>query len=171
MLRLRPYKKCDADKIVSWIGDEVAFRKWSADRFETYPISGADLNAHYDEFAETDSFFQMTAFDESGQVGHMIMRFLDEEQRLLRFGFIIVDSSKRGKGYGKEMLKLAIQFAFEILKVEQISIGVFDNNPPAIHCYTSLGFREMTTGSPEYYTIMGEQWKCLMLELNNNLHP
>ena len=28
MLRLRPYKKCDAKRIVSWIKDEISFRKW-----------------------------------------------------------------------------------------------------------------------------------------------
>lgn len=28
MLRLRPYKKCDAKYIANWIKDEVSFRKW-----------------------------------------------------------------------------------------------------------------------------------------------
>ncbi|OBR97186.1 hypothetical protein CLRAG_01050 [Clostridium ragsdalei P11] len=27
MLRLRPYKKCDAKYIVNWVKDEVSFRK------------------------------------------------------------------------------------------------------------------------------------------------
>ena len=36
MLRLRPYKKCDAKYIVSWIKDEISFRKWCADRYESY---------------------------------------------------------------------------------------------------------------------------------------
>ena len=30
MLRLRPYKKEDADTIISWSKDEKAFYKWSA---------------------------------------------------------------------------------------------------------------------------------------------
>ncbi len=28
MLRLRPYKNCDAKEIVTWCQDEIAFRKW-----------------------------------------------------------------------------------------------------------------------------------------------
>ena len=44
MLRLRPYKACDAEKIVSWTKDERAFRQWSADRFDRYPFTGDDLN-------------------------------------------------------------------------------------------------------------------------------
>lgn len=33
MLRLRPYKKGDAEVIVSWLKDEYSFRQWSADRY------------------------------------------------------------------------------------------------------------------------------------------
>lgn len=32
-LRIRQYKPCDADGIVSWIKDEEALRKWSSDIF------------------------------------------------------------------------------------------------------------------------------------------
>lgn len=81
MLRLRPYKKCDAKYIVNWIKDEVSFRKWSADRFDHYPISAEDINAHYSACDDSDSFFEMTAFDESEVVGHLIMRFTDEEKK------------------------------------------------------------------------------------------
>ena len=45
----------------------------------------------------------MTAFDESGAIGHFIMQYLHEDNQILRFGWIIVDDSKRGMGYGKEM--------------------------------------------------------------------
>lgn len=165
MLRLRPYKTCDAQEIVSWIGDETAFRKWCADRFEAYPITAEDLNRHYDAMADSDSFYEMTAFDDTGAVGHLIMRFTDERKTVLRFGFVIVDSRKRGKGYGKEMLQLAIRYAFDILKADKITMGVFENNEPAYWCYRAAGFRE-TAGEPESYRIGNETWKCLELELN-----
>ena len=166
MLRLRPYKACDAVAIVSWIGDETAFRKWCADRFDHYPITAEDLNRHYDAAAYSDSFFEMTAFDETGVAGHLIMRFTDEEKRVLRFGFVIVDDQKRGRGYGKEMLKLSLQYAFDILKAEKVTLGVFENNEAAYRCYRAAGFRDAETDSPEYYHIMNEDWKCLELELD-----
>ncbi len=165
MLRLRPYKACDAAVIVSWIGDETAFRKWCADRYETYPITAEDMNLHYDTAADSDSFYEMTAFDESGVVGHLILRFTDEEKKVLRFGFVIVDNQKRGKGYGKEMLQLAVKYAFDILKADKITLGVFENNEAAYWCYRAAGFRDVPMEVPEYYTICTEQWKCLELEL------
>lgn len=168
MLRLRPYKACDADTIVSWIKDEVSFRKWSSDRYESFPITEADMNKKYmdcnGDCTDTDNFYPMTAFDESGIVGHLIMRFTDDKKTILRFGFIIVDDSKRGMGYGKEMLQLSLKYAFEILKVKKVTLGVFENNPSAYFCYKSAGFKDVQTDEPEYYSVMGEKWKCLELE-------
>ena len=166
MLRLRPYKACDAQAIVSWIGDETMFRKWCADRFESYPITAEDLNRQYDGLADSDSFYEMTAFDESGVTGHMIMRFTDEEKTVLRFGFVIVDDRKRGRGYGREMLELAVRYAFDILKADKITLGVFENNEPAYRCYRAAGFREKDAGEAEYYHIGNETWKCVEMEMD-----
>ena len=165
MLRLRPYKRCDAERIVSWIQDEESFYKWSAGILGDYPITAEDLNAHYDKMADSDSYYTMTAFDETGAVGQLIMRFLDEEKKTLRFGFVIVDSSRRGKGYGKEMISLALKFAFEIMMAEKVTIGVFDNNPGAFHCYKNVGFVEMGEEFNQTYEMMGQNWKCIELEI------
>ncbi|MGN0161768.1 MAG: GNAT family N-acetyltransferase [Lachnospiraceae bacterium] len=166
MLRLRPYKNCDAEKIVSWIRDEVTFYRWSAGRFGEYPMTAKRLNEYYDALKDEDHFYEMTAFDESGVVGHMIMRFLDDEKKNLKFGFVIVDDSKRGKGYGRKMLTLALKYAFEILKAEVVKINVYEDNVPAHRCYSSIGFKEVELAEKVYFHIMGEEWNCLELEIN-----
>lgn len=167
MLRFRPYKSCDAAAIVSWIGGERDFRKWCADRFDSYPITAEDLNRHYDSFADSDSFFPMTAEDENGPVGHLIMRFADKEKSVVRFGFVIVDNRRRGQGYGKRMLQMAASFAFDDLKAEKITLGVFENNPAARFCYLTAGFRDVVRETNEYYHILDENWKCLEMEMTS----
>lgn len=168
MLRLRPYKKCDAKYVSSWIKDEDTFNRWSAGRIKKYPMTAEDLNAHYDEMQELDNCFVMTAYDDKEIVGQLLMRFLDNEKKNLRFGYVIVDDSKRGKGYGKKMLELAIQYATLMLKVEKITIGVFENNMPAYRCYTALGFYEIEDKA-SYYKIGAQNWKCLELQYNVNM--
>ena len=169
MLRLRPYKAADAGTIIGWCKDETAFRKWTADRYESFPITEADMNKKYvddnGDCAEPDNFYPMTAFDESGIVGHLIMRFTDEEKKVLRFGFVIVDDTKRGMGYGKEMIALSLKFAFEILKAEKVTIGAFENNMPAYWCYKGAGFKDMETEETKC-ELSGETWKILELELS-----
>ncbi len=170
MIRLRQYKPCDAKAIVSWIKDEEALRKWGSDRFGDFPITADDINEKYSDnngdCIEEDNFYPVTAFDECGIVGSMIMRFTDNEKNVLRFGFVIVDDTKRGKGYGKEMLRLSIKYAFEIFGARKITIGVFDNNPSALHCYKSVGFKEV---GEEFYNIMGEKWRCVELEMSTTV--
>ena len=166
-LRLRQYKPCDADIIAGWIKDEDALHKWSSDRFGDFPVSGEDINSKYignnGDCIECDNFYPVTAFDESGTVGHLIMRYTDEEKKVIRFGFVIVDDSKRGMGYGKQMLTLAIRYAFDIFGAEKITLGVFDNNKPAYYCYKAAGFRE--TGEEMFCELFGEQWRITEMEI------
>lgn len=155
MLALRPYKSTDADTILSWCTDEKTFYKWSAGRLGKYPAS-------VKEFSLFESMMPFVAFDESGIVGFFTLRNIKENPDELRFGFIIVNPEKRGMGYGKEMLKLGLKFVFEIYKAKKASLGVFENNSSAYHCYISAGFKE-DEGKFEIYHLMGEDWKCLDL--------
>lgn len=173
MLRLRPYKKQDAQYIAKWIVDEKQYYQWSADRMNDYPLTPEKLNAHYEKMGESDSVWIMTAIDEAGiPRGQLMMRFWDEEKNDLRFGFIIVDTAVRGKGYGKEMLGLAICYAFEVLRVKRVSLGVFANNPRAMYCYNAAGLTEKAENSRYQVKInasFGEEvWECIELELQRS---
>lgn len=170
MLGLRPYKNCDAKTIISWCKDEYTFRKWTGVQYESFPITEADMNKKYVDFngncAEEDNFYPMTAFDDSGVVGHLIMRYVNGDKSVIRFGFVIADDTKRGKGYGKEMIKLAIKYSFEIMKAEKITIGVFENNLPAYYCYKAAGFKDVKTDEDIICELFGEKWKIIELEID-----
>ncbi|MDE6714787.1 MAG: EAL domain-containing protein, partial [Lachnospiraceae bacterium] len=65
---------------------------------------------------------------------------------------------------GKEMLSLALRYAFEILRVTKVSLNVFENNESAYFCYKALGFKEAEETS-ETCQIMGESWTRLRMEI------
>lgn len=160
MLKLRPYKKCDAETIVSWILNEKEFYSWSAGILGEYPYSAERLEAFSAEIADSDSVFQFVACEENELIGYMIMRYTDEEKQTLRFGFIIADPKVRGTGLGKKMLRQAMHYAFEFLKVKRITLGVFADNLNAFHCYQAAGFWEMRGTDTQSYDILGEKWVC-----------
>ena len=170
MLKLRPYKPCDAETIVSWCKDEKSFRKWTSDRYENFPITAEDMNDKYincnGDCPDLDNFYPMTAFDESGIVGSLILRFNNAERTIVRLGFIIVDDTKRGKGYGRKMVQLATKYAFEFLGAEKVTLGVFDNNPSARYCYKAAGFQE--TGEKFDIPLFGEIWTVIELEMEKH---
>ena len=163
MLNLRPYKKCDAKVVLSWIKDELTFRRWSADRFENYPITVDELNGYYQQSDYIEGYFPMVAYNEEGVVGHILMRFLDESKKVLRFGFVIVDDSKRGKGYGRQLMEISLKYAKEILHVEKVSIGVFEDNIPAKNCYLAIGFKE--TGEVVELKAGEYTWNVIEMEM------
>ena len=167
-LKLRPYKLEDAKTIVSWIKDERALRKWSSDRYGEYPITAEDMNYKYidcnGDCEEPDNFYPLTAADADGPVGHLILRYTNGEKTTIRLGFIIVDDTKRGMGYGKKMIQMAMQYAFDMLGAERLTLGVFENNPSAYYCYKAAGFCEIETEQNFVFEILGEKWKCIEME-------
>ena len=82
---------------------------------------------------------------------------------VLRFGFVIVNPILRGQGYGKKLLSLAIDYVKNNLKAKEITLGVFDNNDNAKHCYLSVGF-EILSNIESYKMPIGE-WKCIEMQL------
>lgn len=163
MLRIRPYARQDAEYVVQWFEDETTFRRWSADQYDFYPITAAQLNERYESVIKDGRFFVMTALEDNEVVGHFTMRYLDEEEKNVKFGFIVLNPMMRGKGIGKRMLSLALKYAFELMMAEQVSIGVFENNIPARKCYESLGFHTNKSAHPLVYNLCGEKWVCLEL--------
>ncbi len=158
MLRLRPYNTHDAEKILSWSDDENAFYKWSAGVLGEYPITK-------EQFGFVNNLMAFTAIDDNELVGFFTMRIPNENFDELRFGFVVVDPIKRGKGYGKAMLQLGVKYAREIFKAKKVSLGVFENNESAYHCYKSVGFKDITLEQTETYAVLGETWNCLELEM------
>ena len=167
-MKLRPYKPADAQTILSWVRSEETFRKWVTDRYPHYPITAAEMNEKYLEHngdcPEPDNFYPMTAWDETGLLGHMILRFTAPET--IRFGFVIVDDSRRGAGIGRRMLGMAIAYATHFLKAKRITIGVLENNPGALRCYLGAGFREAEQAEPVYYDLLGQRIRCIELEMD-----
>ena len=159
MMTLRPFNINDAETILSWCKDKHAFRLWSADRYKEFPAQPEEMMRQY----KGDNMYPLTAIVGEEIAGHILLRYPSEDKSVIRFGFVIVDDSKRGKGYGKQMLRLAIDYAQQELGAKRITLGVFCDNISAVECYKSVGFRIIGIDS---YVIDGEEWKGFEMELN-----
>ena len=47
----------------------------------------------------------------------------------------------------------------------QDSLGVFENNVSAYHCYKAAGFKDVILDETETYKVMGEEWKCVEMAI------
>ena len=74
-----------------------------------------------------------------------------------------MNSELRGKGYGKELLRLGIEYVKEYLSAIRIDLGVFENNDSARHCYEAAGFTEYAQRVCEMPI---GTWNCVDMELS-----
>lgn len=94
MLRLKPYNLNDADIILSWSKDEMAFYKWSAGILGEYPITK-------ENFGFVNNLMAFTAIEDDKTVCFFTMRRPSESFDELRFGFIVVDPQSVAKDMEK----------------------------------------------------------------------
>ena len=165
MLRLRPYRKNDSHKIVTWAEDEKTFYKWSEGRLGSFPVSPERLEQAVSGRIANEKYFPFVAFDEEGLQGFFTLRQPGEDKGELSFGYVILNPKARGKGYGKRMMQLGMKFAFELYGASKVSLEVFENNPSAYHCYKGVGFIE--NGNIVTYNLCNKEWKSIEMEICN----
>ena len=162
-MHLRKYKNTDANIILSWIKNEREFRLWSADRYGDYPILPEDITNNYISNMQS-SFYPLTLEDDGKIIGHLIIRKPNENEDVMRLGFIIVDRSIRGKGYGRKIIEEAIKYSQENFNIHNFSLGVFTNNESAYYCYKAVGFEQVGI-EKDAYQFHDESWDCAELVL------
>ena len=105
-MRLRPYISAkDYQHVEEWIGDERTHSLWCADRIP-YPMTEVSLNDLLKREAEEWSGGAYVATEDDGQPVGFFVYSVNAENNEGFLRFIIIDSAKRGKGYGFQMLKL-----------------------------------------------------------------
>ena len=152
-LTLRAYRPEDAETVLSWCTDERAFYQWTAGILGPWPPTEA-------AFAFVEGLTPFLAEAAGRPAGFFTLRQPEKTKKELRFGFVILDPALRGRGLGREMLRLGMDYAFQVRGADAVTLGVFENNPRAYHCYRAAGFREVFLSPTETYAVLGEAWPC-----------
>lgn len=75
---------------------------------------------------------------DGSRVGYIILAGLADANQSIEFLRIVV--TEKGKGYGKEALRLVKKMAFQELKAHRLWLDVKEHNVRARHVYESEGF-------------------------------
>ena len=157
MIRIRPYRNSDEAEILSWKLDEDTFYKWSFGWLGEYPLT-------QEKFRKTADYSRFIAMDGPDVVGFFTVRNPEQKLDELRFGFVIVDPARRGQGIGGTMLRMGLSYAFSVYQAKRVSLGVYEQNIPAVSCYRGIGF--VPTGRTESYTILGEELEVIEMAVD-----
>jgi [ribosomal protein S18]-alanine N-acetyltransferase len=124
------------DVLASWIDDATACARWAGPLLK-FPFPAGDLPAllgsdNTSSFSLVDSSCALVGF---GQL-------VQKDPTVLRLARIIIAPQMRGLGLGKTLCELLLAQASTNAAVEQLTLGVYRDNPSAISLYMSLGFAE-----------------------------
>ncbi len=152
----------DFDVIKTWITDERTHMMWCANLI-TYPLEKEELRSFLSDIAGKFGDSPFVAVDDEGRVVGFYCYSLNHGTLEGMLKFVIVDASVRGKGIGKEMIKLAVCKAFTDPEVLAVQLNVFPENARAKRCYEGVGFTERHN-TPDAFKYKDESWgRCNMI--------
>ncbi|MGR5065154.1 GNAT family N-acetyltransferase [Photobacterium sp. DNB22_13_2] len=159
MIRLTAFTEADFDLLISWVPTAEFNHLWGGNRF-IFPLDKPQLLSHL----QCDEVTAMMLCDEGERVGYVeLFRESETTYRVCRV--LIGEVSGRGMGYGKKMLELAIDLAWQHFGADQIKLTVFEHNERARLCYESLGF-VIDKQEPGFEASNGQIWTSIYMSLS-----
>lgn len=76
----------------------------------------------------------------SKHIGNIKIDPINQRHGTAEYGILIGDKNSWGKGLAHEASELVIAYCFETRRLRKISLGVVEENTPAIKLYEKLGF-------------------------------
>ena len=86
-------------------------------------------------------FWAIYKKQDTKHIGNIKIDPIDESKNSGEYGILIGDKEEWGKGFAKEASWAAINFCFNELKLEQITLGVVEDNEAAVELYKKMGFK------------------------------
>lgn len=137
---LEPIKKSDTPLIVAWRNNENVRKNFIFQETFTEEMHNHWLNTKVASGQVVQFIIRLKKSNEA--IGSVYFRDIDYQKKEAEYGIFIGEDAQRGKGYGSEAAKLALEYAFLKLKLNSVFLRVFADNPAAIHSYQSAGFVE-----------------------------
>ena len=162
-MRLRYFEQdTDFGALAGWVNDERIHALWCAGRMR-YPLEKDDLIRLLEDHREKYGDRAYTAVGEDDKPVGFFCLAAETDPAMLRF--IVVDPAKRGKGLGREMIRLAAEQAFGTGRVKAVQLAVFAENAAARRCYLAAGFEEVSL-TEKAFRFKNEEWGRLMMIKN-----
>jgi RimJ/RimL family protein N-acetyltransferase len=155
--------EADAEVFAEWFDDPMATRL--AGFRPVWPMNRASAQERLEEWVKaspgTISFAARTIADDRlvGGIGLMDINGADGHAQL---GLSIYKQDDWGHGYGREMIVLALRYAFNELNLHRVWLTTSGFNERALKLYEKLGFRHEGRGR-EHILLDGTRWDIIYM--------
>lgn len=140
---LRPLREPDASATYAqWLNDEEVNRY-----LETRSVTLAELRTYIEEKHRNPQALLLGIFwsEDGSHIGNVKLEPIDFQEGDAVIGILIGDKRHWGKGVATETVDVVCTLAFDILKLQSLTLGVIPENAPAIRVYEKCGFHTVRT--------------------------
>ena len=138
---LSPMNLEDVEIYTKWLNDmEITDKLGSSMR-----MSNLSNEKKYIEENMNGYNFSIILREKDQLIGNVSLMDVDTINRKATLGIFIGDKENRSKGYGKEAIKLILDYGFNTLNLNNVMLWVYDFNKNAIKTYESVGFKKIGT--------------------------
>ena len=130
-------------------------------------FSQQQIYDYVDRIVEDETRYDFLIVDLNNQIcGESVLNEIDWDNRSANFRIALFDHNNFGKGIGSTAIQLTVQFGFEQLSLERITLDVYDFNQRAIRTYLKAGFQ--IDGSEEETLLDGTSGKIIKMSITKN---
>lgn len=136
---IRPLTKEDAYTSVKWRNDPEVF-KYTGNTYQHIITIETELE-WIQKVISTPNDFRFAIMADGVYVGNIYLT--NVEGGVGSYHIFIGERSYWGKGVAKKASELIIEFGFNKLNLDKITLGVDNRNTSAVRLYEKLGFKEV----------------------------
>ncbi len=98
----------------------------------------------FERAAKAEEIFPFTIYERATgrPIGNTSLMGLDWRSRTAEFGILIGEAEGRGRGYGTEVARLILDYAFTALGLHSVFLRVHEYNLAGRRAYEKAGYRE-----------------------------
>lgn len=130
----------DAETFLTWMNDfDVTDYIGRSDKILTLE---SEKNWIEEKAKESGYFLSIVTLDNDQLIGNISLNEVNFLHRYAVLGIMIGDNENRNKGYGTEAINLLLDYAFNYLNLNSVSLTLLACNARAKRCYEKVGFKE-----------------------------
>ncbi|RHX79724.1 GNAT family N-acetyltransferase [Leptospira yasudae] len=139
MIRLEPFETNDIPLLISWVDTQELLLQFSGPVFR-FPLTEDQLLENLR--AVDRKAFRIIETSSNERIGYCELASINMEHGSARLSRLLIGKPEfRGKGMGRELVKLLLRICFVDLGLHRVALNVYDFNKAAIACYQNVGFQ------------------------------
>lgn len=96
-------------------------------------------------------------------IGRASLNRIDRHNRTAEYGVVVGDQEARGRGYGTEVTRQILDYAFTVIGLHSVILRVHAFNPAGAAAYRKVGFRDFGVRR-EAHWMGGRFWDTIYME-------